>query len=90
MKSNQNFQYLLVEYRSLWKNRQLSGENDAEIILKEAIVRELKDENAHPRVRKSRYEKYYLATKRIMESKLSERNKQSLLQLHIEQMEQMK
>lgn len=89
MNSNLNYNYLLTEYRSLWKNRMLTGDIDAKEILKDAIARELKDENAHPRVRKSKHEKYYLATKRIIESTISEGNKQLLLKLHIEQMERM-
>ncbi|WP_066299528.1 hypothetical protein [Bacillus sp. FJAT-29937] len=82
-----NYQYLLDEYRKLWKNRSLLADESAELILKEAIVRELKDENAHPRVRKSLLEKYYLATKRIIESELSDESKIALVQLHLELME---
>ncbi|QED48282.1 hypothetical protein [Cytobacillus dafuensis] len=81
-----NYEYLIKEYRSLWKNRLLSSDLDAKNSLIDAIRRELKDENAHPRVRKTSIEKYYLATKRIMESNLSEGCKISLIQLHIEQM----
>lgn len=82
-----DFNYLLAEYRKLWKNRSLHADESAEKILKEAITRELKDENAHPRVRKQQYEKYYMATKRIIESELSEESKLALIQLHQELME---
>ncbi|MEH7124814.1 hypothetical protein V7149_10155 [Bacillus sp. JJ1503] len=78
------YQNLLDEYRKLWKNRSLLADESAELILKEAIVRELKDENAHPRVRKSLMEKYYMATKRIIESELSDQSKIALIQLHLE------
>ncbi|MBS4190881.1 hypothetical protein KHA94_11875 [Bacillus sp. FJAT-49705] len=81
-----NYEYLIQEYRSLWKNRLLSTDLDAKNSLIDAIRRELKDENTHPRVRKTSIEKYYLATKRIMESNFSEGSKISLIQLHIEQM----
>ncbi|WNS73872.1 hypothetical protein RRV45_13185 [Bacillus sp. DTU_2020_1000418_1_SI_GHA_SEK_038] len=82
-----DYQNLLDEYRKLWKNRSLSADESAEFILKEAIVRELKDENAHPRVRKTLMEKYYMATKRIIESELSERSKLALIELHVVLME---
>ena len=82
-----DYTLLLEEYRKLWKNRSLTGEQSAETILKEAIIRELKDENAHPRVRKSPAEKYVLASKRIIESDLSEQAKLALLGLHIELLE---
>lgn len=81
-----DFAYLLDEYRKIWNNRQLaggSGLNDEET-LKEAISRELKDENSHPRVRRLLFEKYYLATKRIVESPLSDEDKVKLIQLHTE------
>lgn len=82
-----NYNFLLEEYRKLWKNRSLNGEQSPEELLKEAIIRELKDENAHPRVRKTPIEKYYLATKRIIESELSESSKIILTKLHLELME---
>ncbi|WP_229592533.1 hypothetical protein [Rossellomorea vietnamensis] len=55
-----------------------------EQVLKEAIKRELEDANSHPRVRKSIEVKYYLATKRITESDLSNDDKVRLIHLHIE------
>lgn len=79
-----DYLFLLEEYRKLWKNRSLIGEQSAEMILKEAIIRELKDENAHPRVRKTPLEKYYLATKRIVESELPDQSKIALTKLHLE------
>lgn len=80
---------LLQAYRSLWNNRLLdSGDND-ETILREAITRELRDENSHPRIRKGRYEKFYSATKRIMASELPAPLKEALVQIHIEEFEKL-
>ncbi|MBU8878918.1 hypothetical protein BGM26_07960 [Bacillus sp. FJAT-29790] len=90
MEKHFDFNSLLVAYRTLWHNRLLSAEDEPEMVLKEAIARELKDENAHPRVRKSPDEKFYLAEKRVMESSLSERDKHSLIQIHIEEMQKLK
>ncbi|WGG43858.1 hypothetical protein [Rossellomorea sp. DA94] len=79
------FNDLLISYRQIWKNRMLAN-NDVspEQVLKEAIKRELQDANSHPRVRKSIEVKYYLATKRITESDLSNDDKVRLIHLHIE------
>ncbi|MBY0124541.1 hypothetical protein [Bacillus sp. S/N-304-OC-R1] len=81
-----DFDFLLAEYRKLWKNRPLVSDESAESVLKEAIIRELKDENAHPRVRKTPIEKYQMATKRISESELAEQSKVALISLHEELM----
>ncbi|WP_264806251.1 hypothetical protein [Cytobacillus sp. NCCP-133] len=85
-----DFDQLLEEYRKLWNNRKLSGNEDAELLLKETIARELKDENSHPRVRKPLYEKFFLAIKRISASNLSDIDKKALIELHIEQLESLK
>lgn len=90
MKEEINFNQLLKEYRTLWNNRLLSADEEAEYILKTAIIRELKDENSHPRVRKSAHEKFYFAVKRVMESHLTENNKQLLIHVHLEVMENIK
>jgi hypothetical protein len=79
------FLYLLNSYRSLWNNRQLDyTDSSAETVLKEAIKRDLLDENSHPRIRKNKEEKYYLAIKRIVESSLHEKDKLQLIQLYTE------
>ncbi len=85
-----NFTHLLNEYRKLWNNRKLAGDEDAEAVLKEAIERELKDENSHPRVRKPLYEKFFLAVKRVTGSNLDAADKNALIKLHIEKLESMK
>lgn len=90
MKSDKNFTHLLNEYRKLWNNRKLEGEENAETVLIEAIARELKDENSHPRVRKERYEKFFLAVKRITGSNLAEADKMVLIEIHIQQLENLK
>ena len=81
---------LLKEYRELWNNRRLEAEESSEFILKEAIARDLRDENSHPRARRTLMEKYFLATKRIVESALSNESKILLIQLHIIQAEEIK
>lgn len=77
---------VIEAYRSLWNNR-LLNEGDDEDVLREAISRELKDEFSHPRVRKQPHEKYYLATKRVIESDIESDMKLSLLTIHLEEME---
>ncbi|OIU71349.1 hypothetical protein [Rossellomorea aquimaris] len=85
------YQVLLKEYSSVWKNRDLFDENQSpEQILKEAIKRELLDQNSHPRVRKPISEKYISASKRILESGLSSESKVELLDLHIQMIDQLK
>jgi hypothetical protein len=85
------YQVLLKEYSSVWKNRDLLDENQSpEQILKEAIKRELLDQNSHPRVRKPISEKYISASKRILESGLSSESKVELLDLHIQMIDQLK
>lgn len=77
---------VLEAYRSLWNNR-LLNEGDDEYVLREAISRELKDEFSHPRVRKQPHEKYYFATKRVIDSDIESELKISLLSIHLEEME---
>ena len=84
------FEELLKEYRDLWNNRRLEAEESPEFILKEAIARDLRDENSHPRARRTLMEKYFLATKRIVESALSYESKILLIQMHIMQAEEIK
>lgn len=50
-----NSKDLLQSYRSLWKNRALAtDEENPDIVLMIAIEKELRDENAHPRVRRDK------------------------------------
>ncbi|UII54457.1 hypothetical protein LS684_12305 [Cytobacillus spongiae] len=81
-----NWTHLLQKYRQIWNNRTLETmDQSEELTLKEAIMRELKDENTHPRVRKTVEEKFFLATNRITESSLTDIEKLKLIELHIEQ-----
>ena len=82
-----DYEKILDEYRTIWNNRRLQSDQSAEEILREAIQRDLKDENSHPRARRTLLEKYYLSTKRIVESSLSPGDKMKLIQIHIEQVE---
>lgn len=81
---------LLKEYRELWNNRKLESEESPENIIKEAIARDLRDENSHPRARRTLMEKYFLATKRIIDSSLSNESKILLIQMHAQQAEEIK
>ncbi|WP_316569911.1 hypothetical protein [Neobacillus sp. YIM B06451] len=85
-----DFARLLGEYRKIWNNRLLEKEGESnEAILKEAIARELRDENSHPRVRKPIHSKYYSAVKRILETDLSNEAKLELIELHTVLVEKM-
>lgn len=85
-----NFDELLAEYRMIWNNRLLAAsDSSSEETLKEAVKRELLDENSHPRIRKNKFEKYYSAINRITQSTISNEAKVSLINLHNGVMEQL-
>jgi hypothetical protein len=85
----ENSHQLLEQYRSLWNNRLLSNEQrDSLEVLYEAIRRDIRDENSHPRIRRNKYEKYYMATKRIIESQISMEAKLALVDIHKRIMEE--
>jgi hypothetical protein len=89
METKDQYSKWLTSYRSLWVNRSLGDESeDPEIVLKNAIKKDLLDEMTHPRVRKNPYIKMYWATKRIVESNLSSDDKLGLLSNYIDIMEQ--
>jgi hypothetical protein len=80
---NNNFDELLAEYRKVWNNRMLAAsDRSCEETLKEAVKRELLDENSHPRIRKNKFEKYYSAISRITQSTISNEAKVSLIHVH--------
>jgi hypothetical protein len=84
-----NFDELLAEYRRIWNNRLLTAsDRSSEDTLKEAVKRELLDENSHPRIRKNKFEKYYSAINRITQSTISDEAKVALIHLHNGVMEQ--
>jgi hypothetical protein len=87
---NKDFAYMLAQYRQLWNNRRLEDAGFPEETLKEAIRRELKDENAHPRARKREAEKFFLAVKRITESGIPTEDKLFLIEMHCHIYEQLK
>jgi hypothetical protein len=83
-----NYDAALKEYRLLWINRLLATtDGNSEQTLKDAIQRELLDENSHPRIRKNRYEKYYSAVHRIVRSEIPNEAKLQLLKVHNQIME---
>lgn len=85
-----NFDGLLAEYRSIWNNRiLLTEEKGSKETLLEAIKRELLDENSHPRVRKSPYEKYFSASKRVINASVSAETKLLLIKIHVEIMDEL-
>lgn len=85
-----DYKKLLNAYRSLWVNRELkANEGNEKEILFEAIERDLKDENAHPRVRKTPHIKFYWAIKRIGQGNVSNEEKLGLIDIHLEIVEQL-
>jgi hypothetical protein len=89
-KERVTFDELLEEYRQIWNNRILETEGKgSEVTLFEAIKRELQDENSHPRIRKNKYEKYYSAIKRVINSTISLEAKLLLIKIHNEVMEEL-
>ncbi|CEG27522.1 hypothetical protein [Bacillus sp. B-jedd] len=87
-----DYSFLLGEYRKIWNNRLLaiSDERTSEDVLKEAVRRELLDENSHPRIRKDSYKKFNISVKRILEAGLDVRTKLALLVLHTNIMDEIK
>ncbi|WP_409251049.1 hypothetical protein V1502_12875 [Bacillus sp. SCS-153A] len=86
----QNELELLEAYRSIWNQRTLNLQGDPGTILKESIIRELQDENSHPRIRKSKEVKYYFGVKRIIESALEVERKYDLIKLYTDQLEKLR
>lgn len=91
MIDNDTSEELLQAYLSIWNNRsvQYEQQQDKEGILSELVRRELLDENAHPRVRKSVFEKFYYSMKRLSESDQSSDKIHALTKVYLSQMEQL-
>lgn len=91
MEANQeNFDGLLREYRDIWNNRALTAmDKNSEEILLGAIKSELLDENSHPRIRKNRFEKYFSAIRRVMNSSISMEAKLQIISLHTNLMDEL-
>jgi hypothetical protein len=73
---------LLDAYRQLWSNRTLFVEKNEYETVRASVEKELKDEMTHPRLRKSSYEKFHKAVKRIISSDLNDNQKVKLIDLH--------
>jgi len=79
---------LLPAYLSLWQNRRIEQKDfTPRQILQELVRRELLDENAHPRARKSLYEKFYLSVKRVIDSNLSAREQTAIIAIYVMEFE---
>lgn len=91
MTENDTSEELLQAYLKIWNNRSVQHEHqqDKNGILSELVRRELLDENAHPRVRKSVYEKFYYSMKRLAESDLSSDKIHALTTVYLSEMEQL-
>lgn len=73
---------LIKEYLKLWSERTVSDDS-----LESLIKAELLDEMTHPRLRISKYEKFYLAIKRVLESTLEDKVKLELIRFYTKIME---
>lgn len=82
---------LLQAYLSIWNKRSIQHghQQDKEEILSELVRRELLDENAHPRVRKPIFEKFYYSMRRLSESDLSSDKIRALTKVYLSEMEQL-
>ncbi|MEH7237562.1 hypothetical protein [Bacillus sp. JJ1562] len=86
-----DFDRLLKAYQSLWLNRRLWQKDlSSEDILRATIRRDLLDESTHPRLRKTPYEKFFTASKRIFDSSLPIEEKLNLQHVYLEEMENVK
>jgi RNase P protein component len=85
------YKELLEVYRSQWNHRLLLLDDQSEeIVLKEAIKRELLDELSHPRIRTSISKKYELAIKRIIHASLiTDSNKLLLMKAYTDELEKL-
>lgn len=87
--SGQTDRRILLNYINLWNRRiHPSEEEDAGALLDQYLNRELSDELSHPRVRKTKYEKFFLGIKRVMASDLPDGEKAELVQAYLQQMEE--
>lgn len=76
---------LFRAYKTLWKNRTMDGEGRQ--ALYRAIDDELNDLRTHPRLRKTKHEKYYQSIRRIVNSQLESEMKLKLIECHTERLE---
>ncbi|XBM32806.1 hypothetical protein AAG663_11280 [Bacillus licheniformis] len=76
---------LFQAYKTLWKNRTMEGEGRE--ALHQAVDDELNDLCTHPRLRKTKHEKYYQSIRRIVNSQLESEMKLKLIECHTERLE---
>ncbi|WVP28350.1 hypothetical protein V2178_15600 [Bacillus licheniformis] len=76
---------LFQAYKTLWKNRTMEGEGRE--ALHQAVDDELNDLGTHPRLRKTKHEKYYQSIRRIVNSQLESEMKLKLIECHTERLE---
>ncbi|MFS0823316.1 hypothetical protein [Bacillus sp. 1P02SD] len=82
-----DYDRLLKAYQSLWMNRRLWQKDlSSEVILRATIQRDLYDELTHPRLRKTPYEKFFMASKRIFDSSLPIEDKLHIQHVYLEEM----
>lgn len=83
--------HLLDIFLSLWNKREVKvGSNSPTATVKEMMKSELLDEFSHPRVRKTKEEKYFLAVKRVIDSDLKTEDQIRLIRLYTDVMESFK
>jgi hypothetical protein len=84
-------QHLLDIFLSLWNKREVKeGSHTPSTTVKEMMKSELLDEFSHPRVRKTKEEKYYLAVKRVVDSDLKAVDQIRLIRLYTDVMESLR
>ncbi|KYD08536.1 hypothetical protein [Heyndrickxia sporothermodurans] len=84
-----NYSKLLEDYLSIWNNRSDSEHTlSPKEKLHELIIMELHDEQTHPRTRKTKEMKFYLAIKRVANSSLTDSEKIALIRYYTEVMEE--
>ena len=90
MTADDQSEELLEAYLNIWNNRNIQSEHlDKGAILSELIRRELLDENAHPRVRKPVFEKFYYSMKRLIESGIPSDKIHALTTIYLSEMKQL-
>ncbi|TYR79955.1 hypothetical protein FZC66_12495 [Priestia megaterium] len=90
MASSLYFEQLLAAYQTLWLNRSFLSQTEltSEQKLTEAMLKDLRDEMTHPRVRKTPYVKYHIAVRRIIESNLDQSDKVNLITMYTNLLEE--
>lgn len=73
---------LIEAYKKLWPRRSSAVKINSVKELEKQILVELNDELTHPRVRKTKQEKFEIALARIEQSELSEEEKAELRSIY--------